>query len=189
MKYAIRIYFWCHFLTSPDFLTQERAPSLRHEFSKGRFQACKSTSGSCPCVEKQAWLWDANRQQRCVLKPVTLFALASSNHHCIHWPRSMTCTVTCTCKFQHNSELRVICLLQKETLKLDLSAAFGFVFETEHEFRLSELSPMPGFWGNEGRCHSPLCHSQPFPHPSCDKMQRVPTYYPAWSWRTRLEIA
>lgn len=42
-------------------------------------------------------------------------------------------------KFQHNSEFRVICLLQKETLKLDLSITFVFVFETEHEFRLSDL--------------------------------------------------
>lgn len=36
-----------------------------------RFQACKSTSGSCPCVEKQAWLWDANRQQCRVLNPIS----------------------------------------------------------------------------------------------------------------------
>lgn len=39
------------------------------------------------------------------------------------------------------------------------------------------------------QCRSCLCHSHFFPRPSCDKMQHILTYYPAWFWRTRPEIA
>lgn len=122
MKYAIRIYFWCHFLTSLDFLTRESTPSLPRQFFKGRFQACNFTSGSCPRFERQPRLWDANRQQRWVLEPIGLFALIWQ--HNLHKG-----------KFDHNFEFRVICLLQKETwifswhlfLCLRLSMSSGYL--------------------------------------------------------------
>lgn len=161
MKYAVRIYFWCHFATSLDFITQECATIFVTQVSKGRIQACKSTSGCCPCAGKQAGPWDADRQRGCAWKPAGLFAPASGNDHWIHRPSSITCTRT----FQHNSSFRVICLLQKETLKQDLSITFGFGAELSSGY-LTRSPCLGSGVMNTDAVTTPM----PFPIPSSPKL-------------------
>lgn len=60
------------------------------------------------------------------------------------------------------------------------------MFETKHEY-LSCRSCLGS--GVTDQCCSRLCHSQFFPQPSCDEMQHILTYHPAWFWRTRPETA
>lgn len=147
MKYAIGIYFWCHCLTSPDFITLESAPSSQCECSKGRFQARKATSGPCARVEKRSWLWDAKGQQCQVSTPTSRFALASSSCRCIRWPSSTRANFSPTL----NSELFACFRSFKKP--------WNRIFPWPLRLRLSRSSscltckPMSAFWSNEDQCH------------------------------------
>lgn len=148
----------------------------------------KPAGGSCPCAETQARPWDPqqtprdpSRQHWLSGSPPSL-SQTSEKHHCDHWPGSITCK-----KCWHSSEFRVHCLFQKENLEIGY---FHHILSLRPSMSSGYLNwrPCPAS-GITDQCCSWLCYSQFFPQPSCDKMQHILTYYPAWLWRARPEIA
>lgn len=121
MKYAIRIYFWCHLLTSLDFVKQKRAPPSRH----GCFGA-----GLQPVASRRLWLRRWGSRPQCCPR-------ASANGP--HQPSSLSGT---------GASFSTTLDSERGYLELDLSITTVFVVMTEHKLRLPDLQPAPGLWSN-----------------------------------------